>query len=101
MSNKEFQIDLTEYALDQLSTLKRDPAKKGTAKAVVKSIGLMTHNLKHPSLNTHKYNQLQGPNGEDIFESYAQNNIPGAYRIFWYYGPGKQHITIIEICPHP
>lgn len=43
----------------------------------------------------------KGPNGEDIFESYAQNKTFGAYRIFWHYGPGKARLTILEVCPHP
>lgn len=60
----------------------------------------MKVNLKHPSLNTHKYD-LEGPKGEEVFGSYAQNNTPGAYRIFWYYGPEKKEITIIAITPHP
>ena len=38
---------------------------------------------------------------EDVFEAYAENNTPGAYRIFWYYGPGKNQITILAITPHP
>lgn len=101
MTSNEFHINFTEHSLEQLTTLKNDPSKKAAAKAVVKSIGLMLHNLKHPSLNTHKYDELSGPKGEEIFESYAQNNTPGAYRIFWYYGPGKRQITVIEICPHP
>jgi hypothetical protein len=36
-----------------------------------------------------------------MFEAYAQNNTPGAYRIFWHYGPdeasGKKRIPIITI----
>jgi hypothetical protein len=61
----------------------------------------MAKNLRHPSLNTHKFDTLFGPNGEDVFESYAQNNTPGAYRIFWYYGPGRNKITVVGITPHP
>lgn len=41
------------------------------------------------------------PNGEEVFESYAQNNTPGAYRIFWYYGPKRKMITILAITSHP
>jgi len=48
----------------------------------------METNLRHPSLNTHKLKTLSGPGGEEIFEAYAQNETPGAYRIIWYYGPG-------------
>ena len=36
-----------------------------------------------------------------MFEAYAENNTPGAYRIFWYYGPEKTMISIIAITPHP
>jgi hypothetical protein len=44
---------------------------------------------------------MHGENGEEVFEAYAENNTPGAYRIFWHYGPGKDVITIIAITPHP
>ena len=37
----------------------------------------------------------------EIFEAYAENNTPAAYRIFWYYGPNKKEITILAITPHP
>jgi 3'-phosphoadenosine 5'-phosphosulfate sulfotransferase len=46
--------------------------------------------------------------GKKVFEAYVQQNTPGAYRVFWYYGPdevdksGKRPvITIIAITPHP
>ncbi len=61
----------------------------------------MEVNLRHPSLNTHEYHNLKGPADEKIFESYAQQNTPGAYRIFWHYGPGKSIISILAIIPHP
>jgi hypothetical protein len=51
---------------------------------------------------------LCGAGGEKVFVSFAQNNTPGAYRIFWHYGPdqraGKKRIpviTVIAITPHP
>jgi hypothetical protein len=37
----------------------------------------------------------------DVFETYAQNNTPGAYRVFWTYGPDKGNLYIINITPHP
>jgi len=97
----EFHVDLAETAREQVTQLAGDPSKKAAAKAVIKSLGLMRTNIKHPSLNTHKYDEMTGPNGETVFESYAQNNTPGAYRIFWFYGPGKNKITILAITPHP
>lgn len=35
------------------------------------------------------------------FEAYVQNRKPGAYCIFWCYGPKKNEITIIANMPHP
>lgn len=95
----KFEIYFTERADKQMDTLAK--SKRTVYKAVCKILGYMETNLRHPSLNTHEYGALKGPNNEKIFESYAQNKTPGAYRIFWYYGPGKREITVINICPHP
>ena len=96
-----FRLVFTTEADNQLTKLKNDPSQKDKLKAVQKSLGFMETNLKHPSLQTHKYYSLQGPQGEEVFESYAQDKTPGAYRIFWYYGPSKGKITIVAIVPHP
>lgn len=97
----EFVIRYAEDAENNLRDLIKQKSKKNILKAVVKSLKLMSVNLRHPSLNTHKYSEIEGPNGEDVFESYAQNNTPGAYRIFWHYGPGKKTITVLQIVAHP
>lgn len=55
----------------------------------------------HPGLNSHKYTSLTGPNGEDVWESYVENKTPGAWRIFWTYGPEPDTITILTLGPHP
>lgn len=68
---------------------------------VRKTLALMEANIRHQGLHTHKYNALEGPNGEEVFEAYIENNTPGAYRIFWHYGPGRGIISIIAITPHP
>ena len=36
-----------------------------------------------------------------VFESYIENNVSSAKRIFWVYAPYKNDITIIGIEPHP
>ena len=85
-----------EEALDNLKKLDCKKYKK-----VGKTLGLMGTNLRHTSLNTHKYDSYEGPNKEDVFESYVENKTPGAFRVFWYYGPEKGVITILAITPHP
>lgn len=97
----KFEINYTDKAEKQLANLEKDKSKRNTFKAVAKTIGLMQVDLKHPSLNTHEYTQLSRERGYKVFESYAQNNTPGAYRVFWHYGPKKNEITIVAILPHP
>ncbi len=84
-----------------MEELKTSKDKKAVYKVVCKILGFMETNLRHPSLQTHEYTALKGPNNEKVFESYAQNRTPGAYRMFWHYGPGKKKIIILEVCPHP
>lgn len=95
-----FKLQFSEEAFLKLKELEADKSKKGLLKQVRKILGFMETNLKHPSLNTHKFPSLTCELG-DIFETYAQNNTPGAYRIFWAYGPGKGKIYILSIAPHP
>ena len=84
-----------------MQALEVNPAQLKRYKAVRSALGKLQVNPKHPGLRTHKYNSKQGEGGEEVFEAYAENNTPGAYRIFWHYGPGKDVITIIAITPHP
>jgi hypothetical protein len=96
-----FELLFTDNADAQMEELKASKDKKAVYKAVGKILGFMETNLRHPSLQTHEYTALKGPNNEKVFESYAQNRTPGAYRIFWHYGPGKSKITILDVSPHP
>jgi hypothetical protein len=94
----------------QASLLSRQNSKsqkaakaEGLFKQVHDCIQKLLNNPRHPGLKTHKYDSLQHPYDSDspVFEAYAQNRTPGAYRIFWCYGPEKGQITIIAITPHP
>lgn len=96
-----FEIFLTNHAGSQLAELKGDKGLAKRYKAVRKAIRFLSSNPRHKSLQTHEFSSLKGPKGEKIFEAYAEQSTPAAYRIFWYYGPGKDQITIIAITPHP
>lgn len=96
-----FRIFYTQDCLEQIKELKEDKGLAKRYKAVKKSIKLLEFNPRHPSLNTHKYDSLSGPNGEDVFEAYAEQKTPAAYRIFWHYGPDKSCITIFAVTSHP
>lgn len=96
-----FNLLFTQEASDQYDKLEQDRANLKHFKAVRKALAYLETNPRHQSLNTHKYKSISGPNGEEIFEVYAENKTPAAYRIFWYYGPKQRNITIIAIVPHP
>ena len=96
MANRlEFQPEAEET----LKYLKSNNPKK--YKKVGKILAYMEVNLRHRSLQTHSYNKLEGQNKEKVFESYVENKTPGAWRIFWHYGPGRGVLTILAITPHP
>ena len=102
------KIVFTPTADQQLTDLENTPSKAKLAAQVRKTLGYLELDPHHPSLHTHEFLSLTGLSGEKIFEAYAQNKTPGAYRIFWHYGPdeivGKKRtpvITIVAITRHP
>ena len=96
-----FELEWTEEARGTYNLLKGDAPQKKRYKAVKKTIGFLAINPRHKSLQTHEYLSLKGPNGEKVFEAYAEQNTPAAYRVFWYYGPSRGIITIFAITSHP
>jgi hypothetical protein len=104
----ERKIKFTPTADAQLTALEETPSKNALLAQVRKALGYLEIDPHHPGLHTHEFTSLTGANCEKIFEAYAQNNTPGAYRIFWHYGPdeikGKKRIpvvTVIAITRHP
>jgi len=87
----------------QRSGKKKSSKQEGLFRQVHKSLQLLRGNPKHPGLETHEYTSIPNPfhPKQKVFEAYAQNRTPGAYRIFWCYGPDIKQITIIAITPHP
>jgi hypothetical protein len=95
-----FEVLWTSDAKAAYNLIKNNPAHKAQYKAVKKTIGLLSDNPQHPGLQTHIYLARKGPKGEKLFEAYAQQNTPAAYRVFWCYGPAKGAITIVTIAQH-
>ncbi len=98
-----FELKFTKTANEQFKKIEGNLSQAGLIKQIKKSLGYLQTNPKHPSLKTHSYDSIDHPweAAGKVFEAYAQNNIPSAYRIFWCYGPEKKQITIIAITPHP
>ena len=81
---------------------KRARQKSSTAEGLFKQVH-KTIDLLHAGLKTHEYDSIANPfdDKKKVFEAYAQNKTPGAYRVFWCYGPGAKEITILAITAHP
>jgi len=102
------KIKFTPTADAQLTALEDTSSQAAVLGQVRKALGYLEIDPKHPGLQTHEFTSLIGAHGEKVFEAYAQNNTPGAYRIFWHYGPdevkGKKRtsvITVVAITRHP
>ena len=94
---------------ERLTYLEVSPTHKGILKQVRKILGYLETNLEASSLQIHPHHSLSSRYRIPIFESYAQHDTPGAYRIFWHYGPDEKNgkgkhapvITIVDITPRP
>lgn len=94
----QFQVIVTDEAKRTLAHLrKRDIKRARKAAAALKK--LRQHGPFYPSLNSHKIESIKGPLGE-TWESYIENHTPGAWRIFWNYGPKTGVITVFLIREH-
>ena len=96
-----FDVEWTEEAKETYNLLKDSASQTKRYKAVKKTINYLAADPRHPSLQTHEFTSLKGPNGERVFEAYAEQKTPAAYRVFWYYGPAKGVITVFAITRHP
>lgn len=83
----------------QLQELERRAPKKH--RKVLRCLGLLESAPRHPGLNSHRFESCDSVYGQEIWESYVENQTPGAYRLFWHYGPDEGEITVVAITPHP
>ncbi|MBI1756888.1 MAG: hypothetical protein HYR64_07265 [Fimbriimonas ginsengisoli] len=93
-----FTLLLTPLASAQLTEIEKDLRKY---RKVRKCLGLIERDPLYPGLRSHRYAELDQLHGEKIWESYVENRAPGAFRVFWHYGPGQAEITVVAITPHP
>ena len=91
-----------------LRQLERDADCAGLLKQVRRTLGLLETDLRHPSLRTHEFQSLGGPNGEKALEAYVQNRTSAEWRVFFVYGPDRIEkgrrvpvLTIVALTPHP
>lgn len=94
-------LSFTPTAKANLKELKYSHHLEKRFKAASKALRFLQKNPRHPSLQTHQFYSFKGSNGEKVFEVYAEQDTPAAYRIFFYYGQEKGEIVIVTITSHP
>lgn len=102
MSAPPFVLLYTPTAQGVIEDLESSNATKVKCKKVKKALKFLKEmGPSYPGLNCHKYSSMTGPEGEEVWEVYVENNTPTAWRIWWIYGPSSDTITVVDIGPHP
>jgi hypothetical protein len=97
---------------DLLTALAADTgnAAKRRLRKVRKALGQLERDPRHPGLHSHQYESFPVDKDVKVWDSYVENHTPGAWRIFWHYGPDELGqpdeprqpvITVLAIGPHP
>ena len=66
-----------------------------------KALKLLSQDPFYPSLQTHEIEPLTKRFGQKVWQSYVENNVSRAMRMYWVYGPERKDITVIALEPHP
>lgn len=76
-------------------------------KKVRKALGFLQTDPTYPGLHSHLYQHFPGLEKGKVWDSYVENRTPGAWRIYWMYGPNETRdevevavITVLVIGPH-
>jgi hypothetical protein len=76
-------------------------------KKVRRALGLLQSHPMYPGLHSHLYRHFPGLEKDKVWDSYVENHAPGAWRIYWMYGPNELRggaeiavITVLVIGPH-
>ncbi|HTV99639.1 MAG TPA: hypothetical protein VMF87_05015 [Streptosporangiaceae bacterium] len=100
-----YKLRYATQADEALKTLESNPGQLGKLKKVRKALRHLETNPRHPGLHSHPYESFPVDRNVKVWDSYVENKTPGAWRIFWRYGPdepdGQPVITVLYIGPHP
>jgi hypothetical protein len=96
-----FRLRLSSEAKAVLAELETDASFEQKLRKVRRCLGQVQVNPRHPGLAAHKFRSLTGPSGQEVWEVYVENRTPSAWRVWFWYGPDRDTITILTIGPHP
>jgi hypothetical protein len=99
-----YKLRYAKQADEMLAGLEADKSAEAKLKKVRKALRRLEVNPRHPGLHSHQYESFPVDRDIKVWDSYVENSTPGAWRIFWRYGPDEAAvpvITILHIGPHP
>jgi hypothetical protein len=96
-----FELHFDPLAAAVIADLEHGRKYREKLSKVRACLARLEQNPQHPGLRAHRYHSLRGPDGQDVWEAYVENRTPGAWCIWFWYGPGQDAITILKIAPHP
>jgi hypothetical protein len=99
-----FKLRFSKQASETLDLLKGDPSQEVQRKKVLRALGRLEQNPRHPGLHSHHYESFPADRDVKVWDSYVENRTPAAWRIYWQYGPDEPDqrvITVLHIGPHP
>ena len=97
-----YQLRFARRAAIALKDLEQgDANQQAKLRKVRKALVRLAENPRHPGLVSHLYESFPVDRDVTVWDSYVENRTPGAWRIFWCYGPAKGVITVLAITPDP
>lgn len=103
-----YQLRFATPARETPDLLDGSPQYAAKLRKARRALGLLQIKPRHSGLHSHQYENFPGAPKVKVRDSYVENRIPGAWRIWWMYGPDEirdNHtvavITVLDIGPHP
>lgn len=102
-----YTLRFAKRAAETLRELKHGGAnEQAKLRKVQRALKRLEENPRYPGLHSHLYESFPVDRDVKVWDSYVENNTPGAWRIFWQYGPDdpdsdQRLITVLAINPHP
>lgn len=86
-----YELHFSRMAADTLNRLMTGgPATAAKLRKVRKALALLECDPQYPGLRSHRYQNFPGIEKEKVWDSYIENRTPGAWRIYWMYGPNEE-----------
>lgn len=93
-----FTLLFTEVAEATLRALESTPAHAPRCRRLQNALLLLETDPRHPGLRSQP---KTGPDGMEVWESFADLRPSGPWPFWWWYGPDDAELTVLAIGPYP